>query len=41
MRTERKIEAGVSLKQYGKDADEHWSEVMNLAEKYGLSLIHI
>ncbi len=38
MRTERKIEAGVSLKQYGKDADEHWSEVMNLAEKYGFIL---
>ena len=27
-----------SLKQYGKDADEHWTEVMELAEKYGFIL---
>lgn len=27
-----------SLKQYGKDADVHWSEVMELAEKYGFIL---
>lgn len=27
-----------SLKQYGRDADEHWTEVMELAEKYGFIL---
>lgn len=38
MRTERKANAVVSLKQYGKEADEHWEEVMELAEKYGFIL---
>lgn len=38
MRTERKPDAVVSLKQYGQDADEHWKEVMELAEKYGFIL---
>lgn len=38
MGRERKIDEGVSLKQYGRDADARWSEVMELAEKYGFVL---
>lgn len=38
MQAKHKIAADVSLKQYGRDADEHWEEVMELAEKYGFIL---
>lgn len=31
----KKSDTALSLRQYGQDADEHWSEVMELAEKYG------
>lgn len=34
----KKPAVSVSLKQYGKDADKHWSEVMALAERYGFVL---
>ena len=33
-----KPKTAITLKQYGNDADEHWLEVMLLAEKYGLIL---
>lgn len=38
MQAKHKIDADVSLKQYGRDADVHWEEVMELAEKYGFIL---
>lgn len=38
MQAKHKIDADVSLKQYGREADEHWCEVMELAEKYGFIL---
>ena len=38
MRKDHQTAAASSLKQYGRDADEHWKEVMVLAEKYGFIL---
>lgn len=30
-----KANASATLKEYGNEADEHWKDVMELAEKYG------
>ena len=38
MRKDHQTNAAVDLKQYGRDADTHWKEVMEFAEKYGFIL---
>lgn len=38
IKTNNQAAIDASLKQYGKDADEHWCDVMEHAERYGFIL---